>query len=530
VPHEEIGESLGPRRGAKLLFIGLTVSQICALIRYTFLARLLGPEQLGLAATVILTQQFFESISESGADRFLIQDRHGDTHVVQNLLHSVYAGRGLFTAAALLLTAYPLAHFYGAPTLAGGLMLLSIAPLLAGLQHLDIRRKQRANDFSIEGMSTLISELVSICVTLVSAFVLHSYVAAILGVIAKSATMAVVTHHRAERPYRFGYSKEHAARLAGFGGPLFLNAVILYFGSQGDRMIVGNQLGLTELGRYSAVMLLIFYPSAIMNRYIYSLFLPRLSAQLNNPAGRAREANVLGAVTLLLSLGMCAGFALVGPFAVQILYGRKFILTPDVIALMGVLLTFRVFRNWPVIVAMGMGKTGVVLADNLARLVGLAAAVAAALISRNLSSVLMGLILGELFALVLSLVLTNRALHRNPLWDFDRVVVYVLASAVIYGLGWEASRPNLLAIAALCGGGALTCAWIARREAATVAAALSSFPLPDRIAKRLRLGGIVRGGTGAVQAAARPHGAPEGAAAEAVVVAKAHRQAGRGEL
>ena len=67
------------RRGARAYLAGSIVAQGCALGRYTLLARLLGPEQLGLAATLILTQQFFESLSDSGADRFSIQDKDGDT-------------------------------------------------------------------------------------------------------------------------------------------------------------------------------------------------------------------------------------------------------------------------------------------------------------------------------------------------------------------------------------------------------------------------------------------------------------------
>ena len=47
-------------------------------MRYVILARLLGPEQLGLAATLLLTAQFFESLSDTGANRFIVQDARGD--------------------------------------------------------------------------------------------------------------------------------------------------------------------------------------------------------------------------------------------------------------------------------------------------------------------------------------------------------------------------------------------------------------------------------------------------------------------
>ncbi len=40
-------------RGAKAYFVASTVAQVSALVRYTIMSRLLGPEQLGLADDVL---------------------------------------------------------------------------------------------------------------------------------------------------------------------------------------------------------------------------------------------------------------------------------------------------------------------------------------------------------------------------------------------------------------------------------------------------------------------------------------------
>ena len=105
-----------PRRGTKAFLAASGVAQICALARYTVLARLLGPEQLGLAAILILTAQFFESVTDSGSDRFLVQDRGGDDPALLRLTHLVSLGRGLVIAGPLILLAGPLASLSGAPT------------------------------------------------------------------------------------------------------------------------------------------------------------------------------------------------------------------------------------------------------------------------------------------------------------------------------------------------------------------------------------------------------------------------------
>src|SRR5690242_2104402 len=66
------------RRGANVYLAGAVIGQACALLRYTLLARLLGPRQLGLVATLILVSNFFELVSDTGSDRFLVQDPDGD--------------------------------------------------------------------------------------------------------------------------------------------------------------------------------------------------------------------------------------------------------------------------------------------------------------------------------------------------------------------------------------------------------------------------------------------------------------------
>ena len=85
-----------PRRGTKAFLAASGVAQLCALARYTVLARLLGPEQLGLAAILILTAQFFESVTDSGSDRFLVQDRGGNDPALLRLTHPVSLARWSF--------------------------------------------------------------------------------------------------------------------------------------------------------------------------------------------------------------------------------------------------------------------------------------------------------------------------------------------------------------------------------------------------------------------------------------------------
>jgi len=65
---ESSDAKLPARQGTAIFLASSFVAQACALIRYVVLARLLGPEQLGWSATLILTAQAWsQHLAQAGA-------------------------------------------------------------------------------------------------------------------------------------------------------------------------------------------------------------------------------------------------------------------------------------------------------------------------------------------------------------------------------------------------------------------------------------------------------------------------------
>jgi O-antigen/teichoic acid export membrane protein len=465
-PTEQPSVRMPRRRGARLYLGGSVVGQACALLRYTLLARLLGPEQLGLVATLILASNFFELLSDTGSDRFLVQDAEGDTPQVQSLVQLVFLGRGAFMAAGLAICAIPIAALYHQPQLVAGLAILGLSPLIAGLTHLDMRRIQRRNDFRTEGLATLISEILSLAATLTAAFLTRSYTAILYGLVVRSLAVVVISHLMAERPYRLHYTRDIARRLAAFSGPLIANGVLLFMAGQSDRLIVST-LGLAALGHYSAVLLLVLYPTAALTRYVAGIHLPLVSA---NPRSTAPDAapELLAGRSLLLAMGIAVGFAAFGPLAVRILYGAKFAEAPLLIGLIGVLQTGRFVRVWPTTLAIGLARSKIVMANNFARMVGIPAAFAGLAVGGGVAGVVVGFIVGEFAALITAVVLLNRARGLASSYDFDRIGLFAAGSAVIVAALAALQNHSTfgLIIAALASFG--IAGWLVRRERASL--------------------------------------------------------------
>jgi O-antigen/teichoic acid export membrane protein len=421
------------RRGARGYFVASLVGQMAALVRYVVLARIIGPEELGLAAFLILTSQFLTSLSDTGSERFIVQDEDGDSPRLLSVVHSAMALRGLVIAAALLILAGPLAAFFKAPAIQASLMWLAVTPLATGFIHFGIRQAQRSNDFRSESATVICGELAALAGTAIAAFIVRDHTAVLYGLALRAFVMVGVSHATAKRPYRLGFSRPEAMRFTAFAAPLFLNGALLFLGAQGDRLVIGSSEGAKALGYYSAILLLVQSPMAALSRFTTTLHLPPLSARRGDPAQFDQAADRLGGRAALLTVLAAAGFTAVGPLATWILYGHNYVQPLLLFALLGAMQTLRFVRCWPNTVAIAVSKSSVITVNNFARLIAFPTALGCVAAGWGLAGVVAGYVAGELVALVVALVqlsLTNTIPLRREL---TRVGLLSLLLAAICG-------------------------------------------------------------------------------------------------
>lgn len=449
------------RRGARLYLAANATSQGIALIRYVLLARLLGPHELGLAATLILTAAFFEAISDTGGDRFLIQNRDGDSAAMQGLVHVVMGVRGVCIAAGLILFSGLVADLYNEPALQWSLVAMGLAPLIGGLVHLDMKRVQRTDDFRSEAKVLIVAEVVGLIATATAAWMVRDHTAVVYGLVARSVVMVATSHVVAQRSYHWAFSRPEARIFGTFAAPLALNGLLVFLGTQGDRMIVGGGLGAAALGQYSAIALLIYYPAAMVGRFLSGIHLPMISREQEGDAGSVDQRGQYASRVLVLSSMMLVGFAIVGPLVVPWIYGPLFMQPVHVFALLGVLQSVRFLRLWPSNLAISVGRSGILLQNNIVRLMVLPIAFVAASHYGRLEPILAAFILGEFLALGVALILLRSAKVVALRREAPRLIAFV---AVCLGIGsaswlieqnaawWMVSAATAIAVAAVATG------------------------------------------------------------------------------
>ncbi|QGP78208.1 oligosaccharide flippase family protein [Sphingobium sp. CAP-1] len=456
----------------KIFFAGTLMAQICALLRYVVLARILGPDQLGLAAILILTSQFFDLLTEGGITYYLIQSRDGDDPRVQSMVQLVNILRCAFMSVALLLIAPWVADFYDRPELVEGVRLLAIAPLILGFMHYDYRRLQRENRFAPEGWVLMCSELLSLTGSAIAAFLLRDATAVAYGLATRSLVVVLVSHLVADRRYAIGFVRESWVALGKFSGPLVLNGLLLFICMQGDRLFIGKLLGATALGHYAAILLLIYYPTGMLTRFINALHMPAIAKERDHPGLRDKRVDLLAGNYLLLGIAMMIGFAAFVPFAVPLLYGAAFAQSAYIIAMIGFLQIARFLRGWPTAFALAMGRSDQVLTNNIIRLIAFPAAFAGHYLLTGLVGILIGFTVGEILAFVVATFMVDRSSGRRTGGDMVQILAFILCGAAVSlgGMAFDRGAYGESAAAVIV---ALAAAgWIAFRQRAAVEQAI----------------------------------------------------------
>ena len=127
-------------KGAAVVGGGQALGQVLSFVRNVIVARLLGPDDFGIAATFALTVSLLEMISDLGTDKLIILAADGDNPRLQASAQLWQFAREAVGALLILALAWPLAALFGVPQARWAFYWLALVPLLRGLLHLDIKR------------------------------------------------------------------------------------------------------------------------------------------------------------------------------------------------------------------------------------------------------------------------------------------------------------------------------------------------------------------------------------------------------
>lgn len=426
-------------RSALLILSGNMTASLLQLARNLLIARLVSVEDYGIAATFAVVMAVVEMMAAFGLQQQIVQAKEGNDPHFQAVLQGFQVLRGLIQAVVLLVIAGPMARFLGIPEVTWAYRLLAVVPLLNALSHFDVHRLSRQMRFA----PMILTSTVPAVVSLAAVWPLTRWLGGwqvMLGVILIHATvMLVLSHLVAERPYRLAFDRAIVAGSLRFGWPLLVNGAMMFLIFNGERLIVGRELGMAELAIFSMGVTLTLTPTLVMAGSLQSFFLPQLSARRGAGEAFQHLADVTMQANLLMALVFVAGTVLAGGPVVLLLLGEKYAALLPLLIGLALVQAVRVLKAGCAVIALSLGQTGNAMVANLIRVLALPLGWYALIRTGDLQ-ILIGIALAAEtigFAVAIGILRIRRSIKLRRLVLPVGVMGLMAAAAASYG--WNAA-------------------------------------------------------------------------------------------
>lgn len=449
-------------KGGLKLGVGQVISQVCSFIRSIIIARLISPEDYGIAAIFATVFVLLEQVSNLAADKLLIQAKDGNDPGFQKTAQLVQAIRGTSNAMVLFLLGGPLSRLFGANQAVWAFRAIALVPLLRAFTHLDMSRLQREMKFGPAVVVDASANLMATLLALPLALWFRNYYAMLWILVMQQTSATVTSYLVAERRYGWAWNKNYVKRMFEFGWPLVINGLLLYGIMEGDRVAVGSAkrlfpntvYTLTDLGVYSVAFSITCAPASSISGVLSSLFLPLLSRLKESFLEFERSYRRCVNATSLLAAMVSIPFIVAGGPVVTFVYGHKYAAAAGVIGWLGAMWGVRIIRTVLTSATIARGDTKTAMVSNVVRSLAILGMVLAAAMGARLAWISISGLCGESLALGMVLWRLKR-LHAIPATScFRPFVVYsfgMMASAVVSGagiesFGWSAALLGSLAL------------------------------------------------------------------------------------
>jgi O-antigen/teichoic acid export membrane protein len=396
-------------RSALLILSGNAAASLLLLARNLIIARLIPVEDYGIAATFAIAMAVVEMMSALGLQQQIVQAADGDDPRFQAALQGFQVLRGIIAGIVLIAIAAPMARFMNIPEAIWAFQVLALVPLLNAVQHFDMHRLNREMVFGPMILTGLVPALVSVLAVWPLSHWFGDWQVMLWAILIQAFLGAAMSHLVARRRYRLVFDRSIMARNLAFGWPLLANGVLLFFIFNGEKLIVGRELGMATLGIFAMGVTLTLTPTLVLAKSAQNFFLPQLTKEVS-PTRRAQVSRVT--IEAVLAMGMIVVLAtvIIGGPVITLLLGPKYAGLLPILIWLAVMQALRMFKAGPSIVALATGHTGNAMAANLLRALSLPLAWYVAVKSGDLQLILWIAIGGELVGYVVAMALLH---HRS---------------------------------------------------------------------------------------------------------------------
>jgi O-antigen/teichoic acid export membrane protein len=324
--HQPTKEGGGLRRlavrGAGVTVFAQATVFALQLIATVVLARLLLPSDFGVVIMVTTFSLVLMSFGQNGYTEAVIQREEIDHFLASNLFW-INFGAGLVLAIGFAAAGRLLARFYGDPRVAAVAACISISIFLSGLSVLHVALLKRALRFSVTSSIDVLSNVVSVVVSILMAWAGWGYWALVAAVVVRPLVQTVGAWCLCRWIPSLPRRVAGTASIVRFAVHVYGRFSFNYLTRNTDNLLVGWRFGPASLGFYKKAYDLFLLPANQLLIPVADVVLSTLS-RLERGSVEYRRY-FLNGLSVLAFVGLGAGTMLtvVGKDLIRVLLGAK---------------------------------------------------------------------------------------------------------------------------------------------------------------------------------------------------------------
>jgi O-antigen/teichoic acid export membrane protein len=397
------------------------------------LTRLLVPEAFGLAAIVTMVLQGLALISDLGTRASVIQSKRGEDQPFLDTAWSMQVVRGIGLNLACIAVAWPVAKFYGDDRLVGMMCIIGIGAAISGTTPTSFYVLWRNLDQRRTTLIELVGQFLTLIFIVALAYLMRSPWALVIGTtVGQLITRITVAWATPGPRNRWHIDRAALSEIMNFGRWITLSSALTFVTSQGDRLLLGKLLTLSDLGVYSVAFFLArAIPEGVglvVNRVLFPLY-SRFGRDGSDGEIAFKIRRSRARLMALVVPPMC-GLVVFGDLLVNLLYDDRYLAAGWMVRILAAGAILGIVLETGSIILLAQGDSRANFLNGLIRFLTLYAAM---LIGWNLSG-LSGLIIGTAIAPVIQYPYMVYQLRRYKVWDPKLDSATMLFASVAVGL------------------------------------------------------------------------------------------------
>jgi O-antigen/teichoic acid export membrane protein len=409
------------RRAVSWFLTGSLLAQGLRLGSSLLLTRLLMPEAFGLMAAVNTLYFGLLMFSDLGIWQSVVRSPRGSDPRFLGTAWLVQVLRGALLAVLVVLLALVIhagaelgwfadGTVYADPRLPWMVALFALAALLQGLESIRLATAQRELRGGLIVRLELLTQLITIGVTVTGAWLTGSVWALVVGALSATAIKTALSHlllrGMAVRPC---WDPSSAREIVGFGKWIFLSSIVGFFAAHGEKLLLGATLGAAAFGIFTIASNLLAAVIGVYGTVNGKVVFPGLSeVNLDEDPQAARRLYARLQRLVDAVLGLLAGVLLLtGSWLVDLLYDPRYadagwMLQWLAIGLLG--LRYQVLEQ----LMFAAGRPGWVTANNALRALSLVVLIPVGFALGGAQGAIVGVVVSQFASWPLSLVFKSR--------------------------------------------------------------------------------------------------------------------------